>query len=250
MVLGALLGALCVRSQPAAAEPVPVTVRSLLTFEYRDGAATPEINKFLYLNTGFRADHNYFSLEIDTMLLIVIGDVIATLVKYMAGGGDDIPLMGALNGDTEPGYYRFFHMAARYNVLRTPKSWVGVGLSTQLSHVDTTFRGERVPVSPYDLGLTLEARQQVSPKNTLAVSFGAGNGWMRYSSFNPYYSIATWVNYKVGKFVGLFARGEWKRQRLDLTGYDNPHPPVDPSIIRIREWIDLWAIDAGLSLSF
>ena len=251
MVLCALLVGLCLRSPAVVAKPRPFAARAQLTFEYRDGAApTPTINKFLYLNSGFRVDHRYFSLEVDTMLPIVIGDVLVTLFKYAAGGGDEIVLMEALNGETEPGYYSYFHLVSRYNVLRQEQRRVGIGLSTQLSHVDTTFLGERVPVSPYDLGLTVELMQHLAPGTTVALSVDAGNGWIRYSSFNPYFSVSTWANYQLRKPVGLFARGVWKRQRLDMTGYDNPYAPVEPSVICIEEWIDLWSIEAGLSLSF
>jgi len=228
----------------------PIDGRVQITFDYRDGSATPGINPFYYLNTGMRIDHKYFSFEVDTIMLVVLVDVVSSLLKWAGGGDDSILLMDGLNGNVEPGYYQFFHIAARYNAVRAKPSWLGVGLSTQLSHIDTTFQGERVPVSPFDLGVAVEARKQFGSNATLGVGGVVGNGWTDYSGFNPYYSAVAWVNLKFGRLAGGFMRATWKRQRLDFRGYNRTNPPVDPSIIRRKYWVALWSFDAGVSLSF
>jgi len=101
----------------------------------------------------------------------------------------------------------------------------------------------------------IEPMKQVGAKLPAATSASrsrlvAGNGWTDYASFNPYYSVSAWTNLKLHRFLGVFARAEWKRQRVNMQSYDPVSPPVDPAVVRGTHWLGLWALELGGSFSF
>ncbi len=239
---------------PASAEiPGP---RARLTLRYTDtsdGDPDPVLDDFLYVENGITLLNKYFFFDLNTPMVLVLVDGIATAIKFLAGGSDSFLLMSALNpGDREPGWITIFEasggpQAAQFGMLR-----VGTGVMFQWSWLFPYFDGTRVNIQPVDLGAVLHLWLDRPGELDVTLALAAGNAWHRYAAFNPFFSVAPVVDIPLDGMLSLHLAGRLQVRQFDFTGYAQniSDPDGFENLVRVKPWLVNWVVEAGPSLRF
>lgn len=240
----------------AAEEPLARhdTTRGGLTLgiDYFTSLKSDGPDSFLYPSFGFTHDWKKFYLETDFFLPILFTDFIFGGLGYIAGTNDFVfPMWYLLNDGTDnPGRMKILTATGRYACLTTKGHKLDVGLLMDVWFYTHYVADKRLGHINFDLGLS--AGYGLHSKHfSFNLAASIGDGFTRFSSWNPFIGFDATGRVRLGKYVGLYLKLMFRTQRVDFSGYEPPsyEKELSASDFDIARWEPMFAMDGGFFFS-
>lgn len=231
------------------AAPPQKTVAAGMEYRGADGPAETRLEPFVYPDVYYRADYAAASLEVNSAMPVLVPDLIGAAVSFLSGGPDHIPLWHALNGDREPCAVNIADGTAAMLVGLDSRSAFEVGVRGHFRFVSVLFPEEdggdgRISLQPATLASSIGLRARLPVGLEMRSAVHAGNGFTRFSAWNPTAGIDVRASVPLGRSFAFEVAGGYSAQQLDLSGY---REPVSGERYAGTAWYGFWSADARLA---
>jgi len=229
------------------------TVRLTLRYQdVTDGDPNPRITDFLYLENGLSVLTRHVFFDANTPMAIALVDGILTVIKFLAGGGDDFLLMDPLNpGELEPGPITIFEMSGGPQILNFGNEFfIGAGVFFEWSWFFPYWNGERLNVDPIDVGPMVHLWYE-NEAFELMLGIAAGNAFHRYGNWNPFLNISPRVDFRIYQRLWFHVSGRFQLRSLGFKQYEAEYDYQIPTeTVAIRTSTVGWVLEAGPMFRF
>lgn len=206
------------------------------------GSATgdeADFDSFQYLDLGVWVDHAWFHAGIETPTPFLLVDALVGAFAFIGGEDIGVPLLGALNGDQDPGRIRLFQLDGTFRFFRAGIHGIEAGLLFDFSLLSAygpgrTDEGERMREgdSSANLGATLGYALSTDTV-LLRARMTAGNGFTDEHDINPFIGFGVLADVVLAKPFAMHLSYDLIGQHLDLREED----PYADSPRDIHEWV-------------
>ncbi len=204
------------------------------------------INDFLYPDIGFQLDTPKHFLDVGSNFPVLIPDLLASAVRFLAGTDALPPLWGALNGDEDnPGRMVIMRGNYRYAFFDNAAHKFDVGGLFDAWWMSPEVAGKHFGNIAWNLGPTIGYRFRSGPFIGHLMA-EAGNGFSNWGTFNPFVGLQAMARVRLGKAFGLYCRLHVRQQNFDYSGFEPNDYEYQPEQFDVRMWETMFTADAGL----
>jgi len=204
------------------------------------------IHDFLYPDIGFQFDTQKHFLDVGSNFPILIPDLLASAIRFLAGTDALPPLWSGLNGEEEnPGRFVIMRANYRYAFFEEEGHKLDAGGLFDAWWMSPQVAGKHFGNISWNLGPTLGYRYRSGPFLGHLMA-EAGNGFSEPSALNPFVGLQALARIRLGKLMGLYFRIHVRQQNFDYSGFEsNDVTNYPPEVFDVRRWETMFTADAG-----